>query len=221
MLIECRLTACSFWPASTGRGQRPIWMMSQKEFVNVQALRAAGWTIRKIADHLGYHPAAVSGWLKAGGPPPKRGGVLGRAGGQRTVGEAGRRLLSQNPQLQGTSILRVLRAEGFAGPYPTLTRHLRTVRGPSGGGPGPSTVTVRIETGPPSHGNHLPEPAWCWLRGIPSWPRLRSASPVSSRRGRPTAALARVEPIHRRVPRPPSGSRDGGGEHPPSGWVDE
>lgn len=47
-------------------------MMTQEEFMDVQALHAAGWTIRQIADHVGYHPATVSGWVKAGGPPPTR-----------------------------------------------------------------------------------------------------------------------------------------------------
>ena len=47
-------------------------MMTQEEYMNVKALKAAGWTISQIAKHLGYHPATISGWLKAGGPPPKR-----------------------------------------------------------------------------------------------------------------------------------------------------
>ena len=47
-------------------------MMTQEEFMNVKALRAAGWTVAQIARHLGYHPATISSWLKAGGPPAKR-----------------------------------------------------------------------------------------------------------------------------------------------------
>ena len=47
-------------------------MMTQEEFMKVQTLHAAGWTIRQIAEHVGYHPATVSGWLKNGGPPPTR-----------------------------------------------------------------------------------------------------------------------------------------------------
>ena len=42
--------------------------------------------------------------------------------------------------------MRVLRAEGFDGSYPTLTRYLREVLGPSRGGT--PAVTVPIETGP-------------------------------------------------------------------------
>lgn len=48
-------------------------MMTQEEYMNVKALRAAGWTVAQIAKHLGYHPATISSWLKAGGPPPNRG----------------------------------------------------------------------------------------------------------------------------------------------------
>ncbi len=29
-------------------------------------------TIAEIAEHLDYHPATVSKWLRAGGPPPQR-----------------------------------------------------------------------------------------------------------------------------------------------------
>jgi transposase len=123
-----------------------IWMMTQEEFMNVKALRAAGWTIRQIAKHLGYHPATVSGWLKAGGPPPKRSVPVE----ELVVDERWRRridaLLAHNNELQATSIMRVIRAEGFDGSYASLTRHLRAVRGPSRAKE--SVVTVPIETAP-------------------------------------------------------------------------
>jgi lambda repressor-like predicted transcriptional regulator len=47
-------------------------MMTQEEFMEVQVLRSAGWSIRQIAEHVGYHPATISSWLKSGGPPAKR-----------------------------------------------------------------------------------------------------------------------------------------------------
>ena len=47
-------------------------MMTQEEFINVKALRAAGWTVAQIARHLGYHSVTISSWLKTGGPPAKR-----------------------------------------------------------------------------------------------------------------------------------------------------
>ena len=49
-------------------------MMTQEEFMEVQVLRAAGWTIRQIAEHVGYHPATI-----------------GVAEGGRAAGEAERR----------------------------------------------------------------------------------------------------------------------------------
>jgi DNA-binding transcriptional ArsR family regulator len=116
--------------------------------MDVQTLHAAGWTIRQIAEHVGYHPATVSSWLKAGGPPPPR-----RTAADEVVVDEPRRtriagLLAQNARLQASSIMRVIGAEGFDGSYPTLTRHLRTVRGPTRGGPGSTVVTMPIETGP-------------------------------------------------------------------------
>lgn len=121
--------------------------MTQEEWMDVKALRAAGWTIGQIAEHVGYHPQTVSGWLRRGGPPGKRSVPVA----DQTVDEQWRTriagLLERNSALQATSIMRVLRAEGFDGSYPTLTRYLREVRGPSRGGL-PATVTVPIETGP-------------------------------------------------------------------------
>ena len=40
--------------------------------MKVQELRAAGWTIVQIAEHVGYHPATVSDWLRNGGPSARR-----------------------------------------------------------------------------------------------------------------------------------------------------
>lgn len=121
-------------------------MMTQEEFMEVQVLRSAGWTIRQIAEHVGYHPATVAAWLKAGGPPAKR----ETAPGELVIDERWRvrigRLLAQNASLQATSIMRVITAEGFDGTYPTLTRYLRSVRGPSRGAA--PAVAVPIETGP-------------------------------------------------------------------------
>jgi uncharacterized protein YjcR len=39
-------------------------MMAQEEYMNVKARYAGGWTIKQIAEHLGFHPATVSSWLK-------------------------------------------------------------------------------------------------------------------------------------------------------------
>ena len=85
--------------------------------MNVKALRAGGWTIKQIAEHLGFHPATVSSWLKNGGPPPRRSvpeadKVVGPHWQARIA-----QLLTHNPQLQGSSIHRVLCVEGYTGSY--------------------------------------------------------------------------------------------------------
>ncbi len=92
-------------------------MMTQEEWMDVRALHAAGWTIVQIADHVGYHPATVSGWLKRGGPPPKRETptqdlVVDERWQNRIAA-----LLAHNAQLQASSIMRVIAAE--ASPAPT------------------------------------------------------------------------------------------------------
>ena len=121
-------------------------MMTQEEYMNVKALKAAGWTIAQIAKHLGYHPSTVSGWIKAGGPPPKRSVPVE----ELVIDEHWRTriaaLLAHNDELQATSIMRVIGAEGFDGSYQSLTRHLRDVRGPRQRSA--SVVTVPIETAP-------------------------------------------------------------------------
>ncbi|CAA9216987.1 MAG: hypothetical protein AVDCRST_MAG10-446 [uncultured Acidimicrobiales bacterium] len=121
-------------------------MMTQEEYMNVKALKAAGWTITQIAKHLSYHPATFWGWLKAGGPPPKRSVPVE----ELVIDEYWRAciaaLLAHNDELQATSIMRVIGAEGFDGSYQSLTRHLREVRGPRQRSA--SVVTVPIETAP-------------------------------------------------------------------------
>jgi transposase len=54
-------------------------------------------------------------------------------------------LLAHNAQLQGSSIMRVITAEGYTGSYQSLTRYLHSVRGPTRG---QVALTMRIETTP-------------------------------------------------------------------------
>ena len=121
-------------------------MMTQEEFMEVQVLRSAGWSIRQIAEHVGYHPATVSSWLKTGGPPAKRSTPVD----DQIVGERWRKrvgeLVLRNASLQATSIMRIIEAEGFDGSYPSLTRYLRGVRGPSRGRA--PALAMPIETSP-------------------------------------------------------------------------
>jgi hypothetical protein len=104
-------------------------MMTEEEHMDVVALSRQGWTIGEIAEAVGHHPATVSHWLKNGGPPPKRQTdptllVVNGYWASRIT-----EILKANPNLLGTSVERLLRAEGFDGSYPTLVRHLRETRG--------------------------------------------------------------------------------------------
>jgi len=104
-------------------------MMTQEEYMNVKALKAAGWTISQIAKHLGYHPATVSGWIKAGGPPPKRSVPVE----ELVIDDHWRAriaaLLAHNDELQATSINAGDRRRG-------LRRLLRVPHPPPARGPG-------------------------------------------------------------------------------------
>src|SRR5207244_11894049 len=75
-------------------------------------------------------------------------------------------LLSAKPRLLATSIFEILKAERFAGSYPTVVRYVRDVRGPRFRAA--STVSVPIETAPGEEGqfdwsdcNDCAEP-WGW-----------------------------------------------------------
>src|SRR5919199_1987681 len=97
--------------------------------MDVMALRRQGLTIAEIGNETGYHPATISKWLAAGGPPPRR-----RSEAPPTIDErwAARiaELLRRSPRLLATSVFEILVAEGFAGSYPTVSRHLNALRGP-------------------------------------------------------------------------------------------
>ena len=112
--------------------------------MDVVALRRQGWTITDIAAEVGRHPDTISRWLKAGGPPERR-QVADTVIDQRWARRI-EELLARNPNLLASSVYRLLVAEGFPASYPTLVRHLRSVRGPRRGRT--SGVTVPIETAP-------------------------------------------------------------------------
>src|SRR6187402_2008426 len=105
-------------------------MLSQEEFMDLCALKRQGLSNREIAGQLGYHPATIAKWLRAGGPPAKRAvaesvRVLDARWAARVE-----ELLGANPRLLSSSVFDLLQAEGFAGSYPTVVRHVRAVRGP-------------------------------------------------------------------------------------------
>ena len=120
-------------------------MLTEEEYMDVLALKRQGLTITEIASETGYHPATISKWLAAGGPPTRR-----QTEAPPTIDEswAARiaELLRRSPKLLATSVFDILRAEGFAGSYPTVSRHLNAVRGPRF--KAASAASVRIETAP-------------------------------------------------------------------------
>ena len=104
-------------------------MMTKEEYQQLVGLRAQGLTIKETARRLGYHPATISKWIRAGGPPetrvtPSATRVLDPRWAQRVA-----QLLAADPQMFGTQVHHVLQAEGFQGSYPSVVRHLRAVRG--------------------------------------------------------------------------------------------
>ena len=114
--------------------------------MDLHSLKSEGWTNTEISEELGYHPATVAKWLKAGGPP---GPVV--VGDECRVMTAVWRerieaLLGRHPRLLATSVHNKLRAEGFGGSYPTVVRAVREVRGPRFGAA--AAVSVPIFTGP-------------------------------------------------------------------------
>jgi transposase len=121
-------------------------MLTQEEYMDVLALHRQGFTITEIATELGYHPATISGWLRAGGPPLAR--EVDRSLLLIDEGWAGRiaELLEINPRLLATSVHAIIAAEGFEGSYPTVSRHVRSLRGPRFRRAG--LASVPIETGP-------------------------------------------------------------------------
>jgi transposase len=104
-------------------------MMTEEEYMDVVALARQGWTISEIAAAVGHHPATVSHWLKNGGPPAKRQTEPDKLVIDERWRNRVTEVLKANPNLLGTSVERLLRAEGFEGSYPTLVRHLREARG--------------------------------------------------------------------------------------------
>ena len=121
-------------------------MLTQEEYMDVLALKRQGWTITEIAAELGYHPATISNWIAHGGPPAKR----AVAPTERVVDErwAARiaALIAPPSRLLATSVFETIRAEGFAGSYPSVAREVRRQRGPRFRRA--AQVSVPIETAP-------------------------------------------------------------------------
>lgn len=120
-------------------------MLTQEEFMDVLAMRRQGLSIREIADATGYHPATISRWVKAGGPPAARKGTTPAAIDGRWSKRIDQ-LLVAAPQLLATSVFEIIRTEGYTGSYPSVVRDLRARRGARF--KGRPVASVRIETPP-------------------------------------------------------------------------
>jgi len=121
-------------------------MLTQEEYMDVLALHRQGFSITEIADELGYHPATISNWLRAGGPPPVREIDHSELVIDEHWGRRIEMLLEANPRLLATSVFAIISTEGFGGSYPTVSRHIRTLRGPRFRRA--EKVSVPIETAP-------------------------------------------------------------------------
>ena len=105
-------------------------MMNQETYVRIKDLHSQDWTLEEISAETGWHPVTIKKHLTNGGPPKKR-----QVSDDRRVLNAHWRgridaLIDKWPRLLGISVFYRLRAEGFTGGYSTVTRYLRSVRGP-------------------------------------------------------------------------------------------
>lgn len=122
-------------------------MLTQEEYMQrVLELRRQGWSISEIAREVGYHPATISKWLRAGGPPASR--VVNPT--ERVIDDrwAARidSLIAPPSRLLATSVFEILSAEGYPGSYPSVVRYVRARRGPRFRVA--PAVSVPIETAP-------------------------------------------------------------------------
>jgi transposase len=120
-------------------------MMTQEEFMDVMAMKRQGLSIKEIAAETGYHPSTISSWLKNGGPPAKRSVVAAAVIDDQTAARIAE-LVRAAPRLLATSVFEVIKAEGYAGSYVTVARHLNAIRGPRF--TAASAASTRIETAP-------------------------------------------------------------------------
>ena len=97
--------------------------------MDVMAMKRQGLSIKEIADETGYHPKTIStGWPTADRRERRKRSepaVIDERWAARIA-----ELLRLAPRLLGTSVFELIRAEGYTGSYPSVTRHLHTIRGP-------------------------------------------------------------------------------------------
>lgn len=135
-------------------------MLTQEEYVDLLDLRRQGWTIAEIGEELGYHPATIGKWLKAGGPPKRR--VVPDSKRVMTARWRERiaQLLESFPRLLAVSVFHRLRAEGYAGSYPTVVRAVRDLRGPRFRAAQAVSVPIHTDPGEESQFDFCDLSAW-------------------------------------------------------------
>lgn len=158
-------------------------MMNQETYVKVHDLRKQGWTLAEIAEETGFHPETISIHLKSGEPPatrrvPDSALVMNARWKERTAA-----LIKEYPRLLGISVHNKLRAEGFAGGYSTVTRELRTLRGPRFRAADAASMPIDTDPGEEAQFDFCdlsqwaqrwgwPTPLWCFGM-ILCWARFR------------------------------------------------
>ncbi len=118
-------------------------MMNQENYVNVNDLHKQGWTISEIAEETGWHRSTVSKYLKDGPPVARSAEAPVMTERWRSKIDA---MLEAHPRLLAVSVHNKLRADGFAGSYPTVVRAVRDIRGPRFSAA--NAVSVPIYTAP-------------------------------------------------------------------------
>lgn len=114
--------------------------------MDVLGMKRQGMSFAEIGEETGYHPATISKWVREGGPPSARcvddkHRVIDAVWADRL-----NELLVGNSKLLATSLFEIVRAEGFGGSYPTVSRWVNEQRGPRFRRA--DTASVPIETAP-------------------------------------------------------------------------
>jgi transposase len=143
-------------------------MMNQETYVRVHELRRQGWTIGEIAAETGFHPETVSIQLRSEDPPVRRSvpdsALVMNAFWKARVAS----LIGAYPRLLGVSVHNKLRAEHFTGGYSTVTRELRTLRGPRFRAAEHASMPIHTDPGEEAQFDFCDLSAWAERWGWPS-----------------------------------------------------
>jgi transposase len=145
-------------------------MMTQEEYMDVLAMKRQGMSFKEIGDELGYHPATIAKWVKAGGPPSARTVVETDRVIDEVWADRLTALLVGNPKLLAKSLFEIVSVEGFAGSYPSVVRWVRDRRGPRFRAA--DAASVPIETGPGEEAQFDWSDCSAWAREVGLAPTL-------------------------------------------------